>query len=197
MSKKVNIVLEEIDPQWANIKGQYLISPIYGGSGRVLVQEDPYKSKYECSKCHGVGHLGEVCKWCLGTKFEKGKEENGYCRDCTVGADNNAAGKTLGHVACDLCHGTGGSIVVPDENQRNTTTGDILAISNRDILEVRVGDKVMFTNYSGSPFKFMDIDLRIIIERDLLGKVKQLKHNVEGLNEGNFADLENTGVPRE
>jgi co-chaperonin GroES (HSP10) len=179
---------------WAVIKDQYMISPIYGGNGRVLVQEDPYKSKYECTDCGGVGHKGVVCKYCKGTKFERGKEENGYCRDCSIGEAGSS--KTLGHEACPTCHGTGGTIVIPDENQRNTTTGQVLAISARDILEVRVGDKVMFTNYSGSPFKFMDLDLRVIIEKDLLGKVKQLKKNVEGLTEGNFAELDNAGVSR-
>ena len=54
----------------------------------------------------------------------------------------------------------------------------------------------MYTNYTGSPFNFLGIDLRIIIERDLLAKVVQLKRNVEGLKEGTFAELENLGVPR-
>jgi len=180
---------------WAAIKDQYMISPIYGGNGRVLVQEDPYKSKFDCTNCDGRGHLGVVCKYCKGTGYDKGKEENGPCRDC----NNEAQGplnKSLGFDLCPDCHGRKGLIVIPDENQRNTTTGSVLAISNREILEVKVGDKVMFTNYSGSPFKFLDIDLRIIIEKDLLGKVKQLKKNVEGINEGTFAELDNMGVPR-
>ena len=58
-------------------------------------------------------------------------------------------------------------------------------------------DKVMFTNYSGSPFKFMDIDFRIIQEKDLLCIVKKLKADAstDSLKEGTFADLENTGTP--
>jgi co-chaperonin GroES (HSP10) len=193
---KVNFPVEDETKQWAKIKDQYLISPIYGGNGRVLVQEDPYKSRYECTECGGRGHLGVVCKYCKGTKYDHGKEENGYCRDCTVGEAGNAVGRTLGFDPCPTCHGKGGSIIVPDENQRNTTTGDVLAISNREILEVRVGDKVMFTSFSGSAFKFLDLDLRIIIEKDLLGKVKQLKKSVDGINEQPFADLDNTGVAR-
>jgi co-chaperonin GroES (HSP10) len=178
---------------WANVNEMYMLSPILGGSGRLLILEDPFKSQFECTKCHGKGHLGVVCKWCLGTRFEKGKEENGYCRDCTVGAVG--AGKTLGYEACDLCHGQGGSIVTPEESQKNTTTGNILAISSSGIEQVKVGDKVMFTNYTGHPFKFMRKDFRMVTEKDLLCLVKQLKSAVPGLNEDTFADLENTGTP--
>jgi co-chaperonin GroES (HSP10) len=183
--------------QWAVIKDQYIISPIYGGNGRVLVQEDPFKSKFDCSTCGGQKHLGVVCPRCNGTKHVK--EED--CWECAVDSEytsgSTASKKSIGFVPCSECNGKGGLIVIPEENQRNTTTGQVLAISDREILEVKVGDKVMFTNYSGSPFKFLDVDLRIIIERDLLGKVKQLKKNVDGLNEGTFAELENTGTPRE
>ena len=185
-----------INSNWAKIADQYLLSPIYGGNGRVLVKEDPYKSKYECSQCGGIGHTGEICKYCKGTGYDKGKEENGYCRDCTVGGGGTAVGKTLRHVPCSQCGGRGGTIITPEENEKNATTGIVLAISNRDILEIKVGEKVMFTSYSGSPFKFSGQDLRIIIERDLLGKVRQLKKNVDSLNESSFAELENTGVPK-
>jgi len=174
-----------------------MISPIYGGNGRVLVQENPFKSKFDCSKCGGQKHLGITCPRCEGTKLVKGDD----CWECEVASErtsNVMGGKiSIGFVPCDQCHGTGGTIVIPEENQRNTQTGKVLAVSDREILEVKIGEDVMFTSFSGSPFKFLDIDLRIIIERDLLGKVKQLKKNVDGLNEGTFAALENTGTPRE
>ena len=188
-------VVKSTISQWAVIKDQYMISPIYGGNGRVLVQEDPFKSKFDCSECLGLGHNGVVCMFCKGTTYHRGKEENGACPDC----NNEAQGplnKSLGFQLCKKCNGTGGTIVIPDESKRNTTTGQVLAVSDRDIQEFQVGDKVMFTNYSGSPFNFIGLDLRIIIERDLLGKVKQLKSNIEGLTEGKFAEIENTGVVR-
>lgn len=192
---KFDPLKDNANPQWAIIAGQYLISPIYGGNGRVIVQEDPFTSKYDCSQCGGAGHLGVVCQYCKGTTYHKGKEENGACRDC----NNEAQGplnKSLGFVPCPTCHGRGGTIVVPDESKKNTTTGQVLAISDREVVEVKVGDKVMFTNYSGSPFKFLNIDLRIIIEKDLLAKVKKLKSNVDGINEGSFAELDNVGIVR-
>jgi chaperonin GroES len=181
--------------QWANVKDQYMISPILGGDGRVLVQEDPHKDKFECKDCKGTGCTSETCPYCLGSKYDRGKEENGECRDCTSG--EGPLKTTFGKVLCSTCHGTRGTIVIPDESKRNTTTGDILAISRDGIRQVKVGDKVMFTNYTGSQFKFLDIDFRIVVEKDLLALVKQLKSNVESLNEGSFADLVNTGTPHE
>lgn len=179
---------------WAKIKDSYLISPIYGGNGRVLVQEDPFKSKYDCSKCDGKKHNDVVCTYCDGTKFDKGREDRGMCRDCAVQTEIGL--KSLGYVPCDQCKGQGGLIVTPEDSQKNATTGNILAISNRDILEVKTGDKVIFTNYSGSPFKIADVELRIIIERDLLGIVKFLKKGVDSMNEGTFADIANAGLVR-
>lgn len=185
--------------QWANINGQYLVRPIRGGDGRVFIKEDPYKSQYECTECNGTGHTSVVCKYCKGTKWDNGIEEKGYCRDCTVGEGTTGklSGKTLGFELCTKCRGAGGIIDVPDESKRNTTTGDILAVSREFINEVKVGDKVMFTNYTGSPFKFLGIDFRVCQEKDLLLLVKQLKKNVGGLSEGTYADLDNTGMAHE
>lgn len=180
---------------WANIADQYMFCPILGGDGRVLVQEDPFKSRYDCSNCGGRGHLGVVCKYCKGTRFEDGKEENGYCRDCTYG--ESGMGKTLGFEACPDCKGQGGIITVPDESKKNTTTGNVLAISRVGIKEISINDKIMFTNYTGTPFRFLDIDFRIMTEKDILGKVKMLKKNVDGISSGTYADLENTGTVHE
>lgn len=197
------------NPQWANIKNQYLISPIYGGNGRVLIMEDPFKSRFDCTGCGGKGHTEEICPECNGERtikrvikktLVKGKWEEECsieaCAACAPANDpTNAVNRSYGYKLCPQCNGKQGTIIIPEEGQKNTTTGTVLAVSDRDILEVKPNDKVMFTNYTGSPFKFLDIDLRICIERDLLGKVKQLKKVTDGLNEGNFADLQNIGVP--
>lgn len=193
---------------WAKIKDSYMISPIYGGNGRVLVQEDPFKSRYECSECGGSGHTDKICPDCDGTKIKE-KEGTGTlvkgkmqyeiikyeCTSCKpTGA--NIINRAYGYVLCPKCDGKQGLIITPEDSQKNATTGNILAISNRDILEVKTGDKVIFTNYSGSPFKIADVELRIIIERDLLGIVKFLKKGVDSMNEGTFADIANAGLVR-
>lgn len=179
--------------EWANVLDQYMLRPI---EDRILVQEDPPKSKYDCSECDGVGHVGVVCKYCKGTRYDKGNEENGYCRDCTVGDSTSGVGRTLGFEPCPTCKGRGGVIITPDDTKKNATMGRVLAIG-RMVKEYKVNTKVMYTNYTGSPFKFMDIDLRIMHEKDVLCEVKQLKKNVDSLTEGTYADLENTGTPHE
>lgn len=181
---------------WANIKDQYMLSPINGGEGKVVIKEDEFKSRFDCTTCGGVGCTPEVCPQCLGTKYHKGKEENGYCPDCTVGAGTPLQ-KSYGKILCETCKGQGGTIIFADDSKKNSTMGNIIAISRRNILEVKVGDKVLFTNYTGSPFTFLDVALRVCQERDLLGILKQLKKNVDGVVSGSYADLENTGVVHE
>jgi co-chaperonin GroES (HSP10) len=175
---------------WAIIKGQYALNP---KEDRLLVLEDGYKSRFDCGKCGGKKHLGEMCHYCGGTKMYKGSP----CRDCEVASaktDNYIGGtESLGFVPCDQCKGQGGTIVIPDDSQKNSTTGNILAVGDK-VHIYHVGEKIMFTSFTGSPFIFLDMSLRIINEKDVLCSVKQLKANVEGLNEGRFADLDNTGV---
>ena len=191
--------MEDSNPEfWANIKDTYLISPIAGGDGRIFVQEDPPTSKFQCSDCGGTGHKGIVCQYCKGTKFDKGIEENGYCRDCSVGDTRTGVSKTLGFEPCPTCKGMGGSIIIPDESQKNTTMGTVIAISDHaNIIYLKVGDRVIYSSYTGTQFKLLDIDLRSMHEKDVLGKIKQLKPQADVITQGSFADLENTGVPHE
>lgn len=183
--------------EWGNIKGVYLISPISGGDGRVLVKEDPPTSKFDCVDCGGAGHKGVICKYCKGTKFDKGDEENGYCRDCTIGDTSSGIGRTLGFDPCPTCHGKGGTIIIPDEAKKNTTMGTVIAISSNGINVLKINDRVIYTNYTGTQFKMLDEDLRVIIEKDILGKIKQLKANADAIVQGEYADLANTGVVHE
>jgi len=183
--------------QWANIRNTYLISPINGGDGRIIVEEDPPTSKFQCSDCGGAGHKGIVCKYCKGTRFDNGIEENGYCRDCSIGDNRTGAGKTLGFEPCPTCQGRGGTVIIPDESQSNTTMGTVIAISADGINCLKIRDKVLYTNYTGTQFKLLDIALRAMHEKDVIGKIKQLKPTADIIRHEPFAELENTGVPQE
>lgn len=180
---------------WANIKDQYLLSPIYGGPGRVLVQQDEFKSRFDCKTCGGKGYTNEVCQYCQGTKFHNSKEENGECPDCTVGTSD--ARVTYGKTPCPTCSGKGGTIIIPDDAKSDTTMGNIIAISDKGIDCVKVGDKVMYGSYIGTKFEFMGLVLRIVVEKDLFCLVKQLKTNVDVPKESSFAELDNVGVAHE
>ena len=180
---------------WASIADQYMLSPIYGGMGRVLIKQDEFKSRFDCTNCNGKGYIDEVCQYCLGTKFQRGKEENGECPDCTVGTSDGRV--TYGKTPCSVCKGRGGSIIIPDDAKSDTTMGVIIAVSATDITTTKPGDKVMYSSYYGTKFEFCGNILRIGTEKDLFCLVKQLKSNVDTVREQSFADLENSGVAHE
>lgn len=202
----VKEILEQREKdKWAIIKDTYALSPIRGGDGRVLVEEDDYSSTRDCSKCKGTGHLNIPCEECKGTGTYRGKKESeDYCTTCHILKDktqSSSAGAWInlnGKQPCDLCNGLGSSsIVIPDEAKNKTTTGTVRAISAVGINEVKVGEKVVYTNYAGSEFKYAGVDLRIIIEKDLLCKLKKLKTDSPDVSVKieQYADLKEAGLP--
>jgi len=187
-------MLREKD-NWANIKDEYMIQPIFGGDGRVLVKVDGHKSKYDCTACQGKGHTEVVCGRCNGKKVAFDGVSETPCVTCSVGEGDGR--KTYGFQKCEQCKGKGGTIIIPDTSQRNTDSGDVLAISIVGINIIKPGMKVLLATYSGVPFKFMDVDFKIMVEKDILGIIKQLKNVAEGMHQGTYADMENLGVARE
>src|SRR5271157_5989678 len=77
-------MLREKD-NWANIKDEYMIQPIFGGDGRVLVKVDGHKSKYDCTACQGKGHTEVVCGRCNGKKIAFDGVSETPCVTCSVG----------------------------------------------------------------------------------------------------------------
>lgn len=74
---------------------------------------------------------------------------------------------------------TSGGIVLPDTAKEKPQQGEVLAIgpgkldekSNRQPMEVKVGDKVLFAKYSGTEVKIEGIEYLILAERDILAIV--------------------------
>ena len=74
---------------------------------------------------------------------------------------------------------TRSGIVLPDTAKEKPQEGEIIAVGpgrandegKRIPLEVKVGDKVVFSRYSGSEFKEDDQDYLIIRESELLAKL--------------------------
>lgn len=180
---------------WANIADQYMLQPILGGDGRVLVRIDEYKSKFACTACGGKGHTGIVCGRCNGTKVSFDGVAQSHCMGCTVGTSDGR--KTYGFQLCEQCKGRQGTIIVPDTSQKNSDSGVVLAVSRVGINILKPEMKVLVATYSGVPFKFMDIDFKIMIEKDILGIIRQLKASADGLAQGSYADLDNVGVAHE
>jgi chaperonin GroES len=74
---------------------------------------------------------------------------------------------------------TAGGIVLPDTAKEKPQQGEILAAGpgkfdekgNRQPMEVKVGDKVLFAKYSGTEVKIDGVEYLILSERDILAVV--------------------------
>ncbi len=71
---------------------------------------------------------------------------------------------------------TAGGIVLPDSAKEKPQQGEILAAGpgrfdekgNRQPMEVKVGDKILFAKYSGTEVKIDGVEYLILAERDIL-----------------------------
>jgi len=71
-----------------------------------------------------------------------------------------------------------GGIVLPDTAKEKPQEGEIIAIGpgrlsedgKRIAMEVKVGDKVIYSKYAGTEFKLDDEELVIMRESDILAK---------------------------
>ena len=71
-----------------------------------------------------------------------------------------------------------GGIVLPDTAQEKPQEGEIIAVGpgklteegNRIAMEVKKGDKVIYSKYAGTEFKLDDEELVIMREGDILAK---------------------------
>jgi len=71
-----------------------------------------------------------------------------------------------------------GGIVLPDTAKEKPQEGEVIAIGpgklseegKRVAMEVKVGDKVIYSKYAGTEFKLDDEEVVILRESDILGK---------------------------
>lgn len=124
---------------------------------RLIVQEDEFKSGYECPDCEGHGTT--QCTDCNGTGVSPRVPE-ARCRVCE--------GK--GNAVCQTCQGKGGSIIVPDVSQRRPTTGVIVSAGPNTRLHE--GQSIMYSNFSGYVIDLeragRKVTLRVIHESEAL-----------------------------
>lgn len=74
---------------------------------------------------------------------------------------------------------TAGGIVLPDTAKEKPQQGEILAVGpgkldekgNRQPMEVKIGDKVLFAKYSGTEVKIDGTEYLILSERDILAVI--------------------------
>ncbi|MFV9690768.1 MAG: co-chaperone GroES [Desulfobacteria bacterium] len=75
---------------------------------------------------------------------------------------------------------TKGGIIIPDTAKEKPSEGNVVAVGKGKVLEngttmpldVKVGDKVLFSKYSGSDVKIEGEDYMIMREDDILGIIE-------------------------
>jgi co-chaperonin GroES (HSP10) len=133
---------------------------------RVLIQEDEFKSGYECTVCGGSGKA--PCEACGGSGSS-----------ATVAEARCATCEGSGSYTCSQCNGKGGLLIAPDVSQRRPTTGTIVSVGpgiwQHGVFvpnELQVGERVLYSNFAGY---VIDLDragkkvtLRILHEPEVL-----------------------------
>jgi chaperonin GroES len=75
---------------------------------------------------------------------------------------------------------TAGGIVLPDSAKDKPARGTVLSIGDgrllddgtRKALQVKKGDRVLFSSYAGEPFKLGDQELMLMREEDILAVIE-------------------------
>lgn len=76
---------------------------------------------------------------------------------------------------------TAGGIYVPETAKEKPQEGKVLAVGpgrllddgSRSEMEVKAGDRVIFSKYAGTEFKLNDTKVLILSERDILARVEE------------------------
>jgi len=73
-----------------------------------------------------------------------------------------------------------GGIIIPDSAKEKPLEGEVIAVGNGKILEngdvrpldVKAGDKIIFSKYAGTEIKLDGEDFLIMTENDILGVIE-------------------------
>jgi chaperonin GroES len=74
---------------------------------------------------------------------------------------------------------TSGGIILPENAQEKPQTGEILAVGpgkildngSRQVIDVAVGDRILFAKYSGTEVKLDGETYLLLAEKDILGVI--------------------------
>ena len=75
---------------------------------------------------------------------------------------------------------TSGGIFIPDSAKEKSQKGEVIAVGpgkvldsgEREAMEVKVGNKVLFAKYAGTDVKLNDEILKVLSEKDVLGIIE-------------------------
>lgn len=141
-------------------------------SDQVIIEEDKFKSGYECSKCGGDCYLDEKCDFCKGTGRESvGAPEERLCRMCCPPHILQTMGQQPGKKLCDLCNGKGGLVIAPEMSQRRPTSGLVKSIGP-EVKVIKVGDRALYSMFAGTAINFKQKGtIRIMHEHEIMSRL--------------------------
>jgi chaperonin GroES len=68
---------------------------------------------------------------------------------------------------------TPGGIIIPDTAQEKTQTGSVAAVGDdKEVIKVKVGDKVMYDKYAGTQVKIDGIEHLILKMADIIAVIE-------------------------
>lgn len=125
---------------------------------RVLIQQDEFKTGYECDTCGGSGKV--PCEGCNGSGASV-RIKAARCPNC----------QGEGATTCPACSGKGGLLIAPETAERRPTTGRVVSIGP-DVETLNVGDNVLYSNFAGYAVDLVragvPIVLRILHESEIM-----------------------------
>lgn len=141
-------------------------------SDQVIIEEDKFKSGYECSKCGGDCYLDEDCSYCQGKgKEEVGTENERLCRMCCPRNLVESGGMRPGKQLCTQCKGTGGILIAPEISQRRPTSG-LVKSCGPEVKVIKVGDRALYSMFAGTAINFKQKGvIRIMHEHEIMSRL--------------------------
>lgn len=130
---------------------------------RLIVEEDGFKSGYECSGCAGTGTA--KCGACDGTG-SRGIEGSPTRRTCGECGGSGA-------VKCGECAGSGGLLAIPEESQRRPTTGIVRGVGTECTLDIAAGDRVLYGVFAGFGIDLKGITVRFLDQGEVIATVSK------------------------